>query len=612
MTVDVAGGPGAPQEVELKYAVQDVAALHAWLDGPDALPGVTLGAWTARADTDTYVDTDDRALAEAGYGGRLRERGSRITLTLKTLRSVPEPEVSDTADDGDGASSVSVALHRRIELEGPATPSGDPLAWPDSPARALLLELIGDAPLRIRFVIAQRRAVRQLRDETGQVAELSLDESTVRYRDLLAGSFATLEIEARGRAETLLAHVAAAVEATGLVIPEPRSKEAIAEAMVDAQLWNAAAPPADGTSGTDGTGETAQPDLDTAEEDVAAAADLGEDGVAPPDEGAVDAATAGVTPRPVVARPIRFPGVRADDTLGSAGRKVLRMHLARMLASEDGTRSGMDAEDVHKMRVATRRMRAAWRVFNGAYRARPQRRYVRELRVVATALGAVRDLDVQLLGLRDYVAALPRPGQRAMEPLVNAWTERREAGRQDLIALLDSGRYAGFADDYQEFVDTPEAGELDPVPGSPTFVRDRAAGRIWQAYECLRAHDTSLAWADVPALHALRIDAKRLRYTLEFFKEVLPPGVDLLIARVTELQDHLGLLNDADVAAHMTRDYLATHASRLPAASREAIGFYLASREAEIARLRRLVPPIWRRLLGSQFRRTLAFTVAAL
>ena len=54
------------------------------------------------------------------------------------------------------------------------------------------------------------------------------------------------------------------------------------------------------------------------------------------------------------------------------------------------------------------------------------------------------------------------------------------------------------------------------------LVRHTAGGRIWTAYEHLRAHETVLGWADVPALHAIRIDAKRLRYTLESFREVLP------------------------------------------------------------------------------------------
>ena len=67
----------------------------------------------------------------------------------------------------------------------------------------------------------------------------------------------------------------------------------------------------------------------------------------------------------------KTPGVAADDHLAEAGRKVMRFHLARMLAREAGTRDGRDPEELHAMRVATRRQRAAWRVFGASFRDRP-------------------------------------------------------------------------------------------------------------------------------------------------------------------------------------------------------------------------------------------------
>jgi CHAD domain-containing protein len=291
---------------------------------------------------------------------------------------------------------------------------------------------------------------------------------------------------------------------------------------------------------------------------------------------------------------------------------VLFMHLARMLSYEAGTRTGVDIEDLHKMRVATRRMRAAWRVFDGAYRPRAQRRHVRELRVVAAALGEVRDMDVQLEGLDTYLGTLPDAGAAALEPLRGAWRRLREEARQRLLELLDSRAYREFVDDYLDFVETPGADEQPPLPGQPILVRDIAAGRIWQAYERVRAHDTTLAWADVPALHALRIESKRLRYTLEAFREVLPPRVDQLIARVTELQDHLGLLNDADVASQMTRAWLTGNASQVGGATRQAASLFLESREAEVQRLRRTFGRPWRNVNGTTFRHGLALTLSAL
>jgi CHAD domain-containing protein len=594
VTVETRAAHADPQEVELKYAVRDPDALRARLEGE--LPeGISAGPWTTRNDEDAYVDTDDLVLAAAGYGARLRRRGSRFTLSLKSRDRARSDEGDHEprgaslrpGSEGDGAGAGSVAsgehspaLHRRVELEGPATRSLDPATWPDSAAKERLIGIIGEAPLRIRFIVQQRRAVRNLHDEEGHSAELSLDEVRVRSRGKNVGSFNALEVEAVGEAGALLDRIAANLESSGLVEPEPRSKEVIAAELVE----DAEDEAPDAIPGPEGR--------------AAASADDSNDPSAPEDDG--------------LPKPPRSPGVRVDDTLGAAGRKVLRMHLLRMLASEPGTRSGEVAEDLHKMRVATRRMRAAWRVFDGAYRPKLQRRYVRELRETATALGEVRDLDVQIDGLDEYLKSLSPAGAAAMDPLHDEWRRRRDSARERLLELLDSKGYAAFVADYREFVETPGKGEREPLPNAPILVRDTAGGRIWQAYERVRAHDTTLAWADVEGLHALRIDGKRLRYTLEFFREVLPRQSDELIARVTELQDHLGYLNDANVASHMTRTYLVSQASRLPAGSREAIGHYLDSREAEIARLRRLLPPIWRRLTAIPYRRRLGISISTL
>ena len=96
-----------------------------------------------------------------------------------------------------------------------------------------------------------------------------------------------------------------------------------------------------------------------------------------------------------------------------------------------------------------------------------------------------------------------------------------------------------------------------------------------------------------------------LRYALEAFSEVLPVSSRQLIGTVTAVQDHLGLMNDADVAATAVRAWLNLNAPHLPSASREAVGIYLASREADVERLRRNFRPLWRRITGPTFRRLL-------
>ncbi|HSM33253.1 MAG TPA: CHAD domain-containing protein [Anaerolineae bacterium] len=542
------GERAIPREVELKYLVRDLEALRGWLakDWGGALDGVEAGNERTVEVEDRYIDTAYGALAQAGFGARLRrEDDGPVSVTVKSASH-------DRPAEGVGDDEVDPrALSRRVEVEGPAGAQLDPELWPPSAARELINEVRDGARLRTLFTINQRRERRTLALDDGPVA-VTLDRVAVFRGARPLSSFSVLEIEAPKGSGADLRRLAALVEATGFVVPEPRSKEEIARHYV---------------------------------------------------------AKAAEDPTHRLPRVPTSPGIKADDPLGEAGRKVLRMHLARMLHFEAGARLGEDAEELHRMRVATRRMRAAWRVFDGAYRRKVQQRYVKELRSVARALGEVRDIDVLLEHLDDYMSRLPAPGRTALEPLRNAWRRDREVARKALVDRLDSRQYRQFVDDYLDFTESPGAAEVRLPLGQPSLVRDTAGSRILQAYERVRAYQTIITWADVGTLHALRIEGKRLRYTLEYFSEVLPVNARQLIVGVTQMQDHLGLLNDADVAARVTRDWLNLNAPLLPARSREAVGLYLDSREAEMEQLRRSFRPLWRRITGRGFRRALGVAI---
>jgi len=88
------------------------------------------------------------------------------------------------------------------------------------------------------------------------------------------------------------------------------------------------------------------------------------------------------------------PGIESDDTMDEAARKTLLFHFGRMVRHESGTREGEDAEELHDMRVATRRMRAALRVFDGHVDGAVMKPYLKALRRTGRTLGTVRDLDV--------------------------------------------------------------------------------------------------------------------------------------------------------------------------------------------------------------------------
>ena len=578
-----------PIEVELKYRVVDLAAAERYLVAEEI--GTFTGGAVVRSTQmeDRYMDTSDGALAKAGFAVRLRQSGRGTIVSVKGLART------------EGAGGAV----RREELEGPADRTLGPLEWPASDARTLVLELVGGAPLVELVTVRQLRRKRIVRDGETRV-ELSLDEVDVVSRSRVIDRFVELEAELVRGAEDRLTGLAEVFTADPALAPASGSKLEAAMAAV--------------RSGARRRRGNLQPAEEAVAEPTLMAEPHGAQPPVPPDH--IEAVP---TMSDVVAETVdeglpadtrlivgKTPGVTPDDHVAEAGRKVMRFHLARMLAREAGTRQGQDLEDLHAMRVATRRQRAAWRVFGASFRPGRTKRYRNGLREIASRLGAVRDLDVLLEAADVYRADLPVSEQRALEPLLADWREHRDDARVLLVRELDSEGYRRWVDDYRDFVRTDGAAVVPVGPTQPHHVRDTAASRIWTAYEQVRGYEPVLRWADVETLHELRIAGKWLRYTLEFVREALGDDAAPLISRVTALQDHLGLMNDADVSASMARTFLVEHAGDLSPLESAAIGRYLVSRESEVARLRRTIGAAWRGVASVTFRRTLGRVVAGL
>lgn len=103
------------------------------------------------------------------------------------------------------------------------------------------------------------------------------------------------------------------------------------------------------------------------------------------------------------------PARRRPGTTGQALQLAFAEQLARIVRHDPGARLGDDAEDVHQMRVATRRLRAFLRAARAVAEPRWADELRAELRWLADALGPVRDLDVLLDYLRARVTFTTTP-----------------------------------------------------------------------------------------------------------------------------------------------------------------------------------------------------------
>ena len=330
---------------------------------------------------------------------------------------------------------------------------------------------------------------------------------------------------------------------------------------------------------------------------------------------------------PAAGRPNR-PSFSADDLMSEAGRRVLGYHFQRMLLNEPGTREGVDIEALHDMRVATRRMRAAFRIFGGHFERDTIAPHVKALQRTGRALGEVRDLDVFEQKTQAYVESLPEALTGGLDAFMIELHAQRDAARRKLLAHLDSARYERFVARFTKFIDSPEeslsASRQRAEPPKPCLVRHVAPLAIMERLAAVRAFE---GWVDAPdapleRYHALRIATKRLRYALESFSEVMGPESQTLIKKTVALQDHLGRLQDGVVASGILRDFLVwgTWGSaldtrphgRAPTLIAPGVALYLAERQSEVQKLVAGFPAVWSTITAPEFVRRLTAALGTL
>ncbi len=545
-------------EIEAKFILPDRDTL-ARLESIHQMAGLTLSTSRSENVLDVYLDTAQHAIFRAGYSCRERHMDAQVLMTLKGL------------DGGRGG------VFRREELEVALAQPLPPVDWPPSPARTRTLEIVGDQPLVPWFKLRQKRLVRQIFDGRRFVGELSLDDVCIKTSTKTLNFF---EVEAEIREEGTsddLDRIAAILRDEWHLQPEPRSKFERALGFIGA------------------VPRRRKPRTKRSSSPPAAP-------FAPPSHA----------------------GITIDDTMAEAARKTLNLHLQRMLWHEEGVRAGQDPEALHDMRVATRRMRAALRVFEGHVRRRTIKPYARILRRAGRILGTVRDMDVFREKAERYLESLPPERRSELDPLLKAWQEEYARSREEMIAFLDGGAFERLKKEFAELLTLPGALDRPVADGKPTtsYVAHVLPIILFGALARLQAFEPVMQQPQVPLVryHQLRIASKSMRYTLEFFQEVLSPEAATAIDQVKRLQEHLGQLQDAVVTCNKVRDFLVwgswghgkSQRQPMEAVLAPGVALYLSFRQTEIENLIKTFPEVWSPIIDPGFRQRLVTLVGSL
>jgi len=299
------------------------------------------------------------------------------------------------------------------------------------------------------------------------------------------------------------------------------------------------------------------------------------------------------------------------------GKQRLLPLLEAFYKESDGVRAAEDIEYIHRMRVASRRLRAALPIFSSCFPAKNYTRWSEEIKEITRALGEARDMDVQIAYLLKYQKRAEKawkskrsgkegepPTSPAVRYLVLDLQKTRDHIQKEVLSALDSLEKSHVIDDMKSAFREPLPSMRGGLKRSFAYgISPVAALRIEKRLCTLLSFEPWVTHSEAVAEHhATRIAAKKLRYTLEVYAPVYRLGLKKPISRVKALQELLGDLHDCDVWIDTITRLLLRERSFLRTENEEkrpdtftlsSLKIFLAERERERQQLYRRFVRYW-------------------
>ena len=243
------------------------------------------------------------------------------------------------------------------------------------------------------------------------------------------------------------------------------------------------------------------------------------------------------------------------ETVVGAAQKIFLQLLEGMDRNTPGIIEDIDSEFLHDFRVALRRTRSLLGSIKKMLPAADVDLFQRGLQKIGLVTGPVRDLDVYLLKKDVYRSLLPEGLQEGLSIFFKDMARQRLKERQRLKKALLSKSFQQFLMQWRRYVE-------DSLLSSAVAAGHKPCKKV--AIKAIRKRlqsimkDGALIGPQSPDtdLHYLRIQAKKLRYLLEFYRSLFPePAMDSLVKSLKKLQDNLGSFNDLSMQQRMLAQY---------------------------------------------------------
>jgi triphosphatase len=257
------------------------------------------------------------------------------------------------------------------------------------------------------------------------------------------------------------------------------------------------------------------------------------------------------------------PELTADMDAATTFRTIARACFDQFLLNEPAIRLTRDREAVHQCRVALRRLSTSLRIFSSLVSGAGRDELRPDLKQLAAHLHKARDLDVLIA---DVIApAIGTDAPAAARNLLHTIEGRRNLAYDELVAVLSALQTAKL---FSRLVGWIEAGDWMVDPEREGLRREKIASfverKLAKATRKFKERLDELEEANQEERHHIRIRAKNLRYSGEFFETLIAPKVArkrfrAFIAALKDLQTLLGKENDV----RMTRSFLASLAQEI-------------------------------------------------
>jgi CHAD domain-containing protein len=252
---------------------------------------------------------------------------------------------------------------------------------------------------------------------------------------------------------------------------------------------------------------------------------------------------------------------QSDQVL--AGQGSCRFGASRLLPLLDafekeinGVKDAKDIEYIHRMRVASRRVRAALPLFSSCFPPKQYRSWMNEMKKITRALGEARDTDVQIEFLRSSAKRLKKESAGKEIPKdtstllqeINSFiielTEKRGVLQNHVISALNTLEKSGAVGEMRNAFARVNLTSRTTTAAIPAVAADRISARLaaFLDYEHFLSDPDAIF-----EHHAMRIAAKKLRYTMEVYGPVYRLELKKSLRRVKKVQEILGDVHDCDV-----------------------------------------------------------------